>query len=953
MVPKCINFFLEADSDERGVKQILRLILFKFVRRQPGRSDNDWANMWRDLQSLQEKAFLFLDQEYMLMEFCRGLLKAGKFSLARNYLRGTASVALATDKVENLVIQAAREYFFSASSFTCSEVWKARECLNLFPGSRNVRAEADIIDALTVKLPNLGVTVLPVQFRQIKDPMEIIKLAITSQVGAYINVDELIETAKLLGLSSQDDLSAVQEAIAREAAVAGDLQLAFDLCLVLAKEDHGSIWDLCAAIARGPDLETMDISSRKQLLAFALSYCDEESIGELLAAWKDLDMQGQCEKLMLLTGTYPPKSANDSSFISFPLRNSQDTVDLRDYSEQVDGINCDDQEANIKDIKNILYLVAKDLSKENGSSWEALLGEHDKILSFAALRLPWLFELTHKVEHGKQLIGGLISGKQYISVRTQAVVTILSWLARHDFAPRDDLIASLAKSIMEPPVTEEGDIIGSSFLLNLINAFHGVQIIEEQVRTRKAYNEICSIVFVGMVYSLLHNSLVECKSPTQRRELLLMKFQETHSTFSSGATRNVKGFSPELQSKVFPWEGWDDLRSIVKNNETTANRGVPCKTDASSRLTSTLVALKSSQLVGVISNSIQIRTDDLLTVDSAVSFFVRLCEVATSETHFDALLTILEEWEGLFTIKRDDTDSAEAADAANDWSNDGWDEGWESIQEEESVPKETKKDDPFSVHPLHLCWMEIFKKLVTLSRFRDLLKLIDQFDGVLLDQVDTHCLGQIVLGIDCFAALKLALLLPYEETHLQCLDAVEEKLKQGDISDTICKDHEFLILVLSSGLVSTIISRSAYCTTFSFLCHMVGNFSRQYQEAQLTGLKHGDRKRHENEKDFLFLFRSVLFPGFVSELVKADQQILAGFIVTKFVHTNASLSLINIAEASLIRYLERQLQILQDEGFTHQDLGFGEPLVNTISQLSGRLEDLIQFALSSLRADVR
>ncbi|KAL6991571.1 hypothetical protein U1Q18_009683 [Sarracenia purpurea var. burkii] len=266
-------------------------------------------------------------------------------------------------------------------------------------GSRNVRAKADIIDALTVKLPNLRVTVLPVQFRKIKDPMEIIKLVITSQVGAYLNVDELIETAKLLGLSFEDNLSVVQEAIAREAAVAGDLQLAFDLCLVLTKEDHCSIWDLCATIERGPDLENMDVSSRKQLLAFALSYCNEESIGELLAAWKDLDMQGQCEKLMMLAGTHPPKSANDSSSISFPLRNSQDTVDLRDYSEQVDGINCDDQEANIKDIKNILYLVAKDLSKENGSSWEALLGEHDKILSLAALRLPWLLELTHKVEH--------------------------------------------------------------------------------------------------------------------------------------------------------------------------------------------------------------------------------------------------------------------------------------------------------------------------------------------------------------------------------------------------------------------------------------------------------------------------------------------------------------------------------------------------------------------------
>lgn len=121
-VPKPISFFQEAYSDEKGVKQIIRLILSKFVRRQPGRSDNDWTNMWLDLQSLQEKAFRFIDLEYMLMEFCRGLLKAGKFALARNYLKGVGSVSLANDKAENLVIQAAREYFFSASSLSCSEV---------------------------------------------------------------------------------------------------------------------------------------------------------------------------------------------------------------------------------------------------------------------------------------------------------------------------------------------------------------------------------------------------------------------------------------------------------------------------------------------------------------------------------------------------------------------------------------------------------------------------------------------------------------------------------------------------------------------------------------------------------------------------------------------------------------------------------------------------------------
>ncbi|KAJ6340704.1 hypothetical protein OIU77_008459 [Salix suchowensis] len=564
-VPKPMKFFLEAHADEKGVKQILRLILSKYVRRQPSRSDNDWANMWRDVQFLREKAFPFLDPEYMLVEFCRGLLKAGKFSLARNYLKGTGSVALASEKAENLVIQAAREYFFSASSLSCSEIWKAKECLNLFPNSRNVQTEADLIDALTVKLPYLGVTVLPMQFRQIKDPMEIIKMAITSQAGAYLHVDELIEVAKLLGLNSSDDISTVQEAIAREAAVAGDLQLAFDLCLVLAKKGHGPVWDLCAAIARGPALENIDISSRKQLLGFALSHCDEESIGELLNAWKDLDMQRQCENLSILTGTSPSSfSDQGSSITSLPAHGIEEIVDLKDCSELVGGAGSGDLEACFSNIKNTLSFVTKNWHVDSGTDLESFLRENGKLLSFATTQLPWLLELSKKAENSKKF-SNFIPGKHYVSIRTEAVVTILSWLARNGFAPRDDVIASLAKSIIEPPATEEEDITGCSFLLNLVDAFSGVEIIEEQLKTRESYQEICSIMNVGMTYSLLHNYGVECKGPAQRRELLLRKFKEKHKPPSSDEMTKID----EVQSTF--WREWK-LKLEEKKHEAERTR---------------------------------------------------------------------------------------------------------------------------------------------------------------------------------------------------------------------------------------------------------------------------------------------------------------------------------------------------------------------------------------------
>ncbi|KAH0691659.1 hypothetical protein KY289_019017 [Solanum tuberosum] len=1483
-VPKPISFFQEAYSDEKGVKQIIRLILSKFVRRQPGRSDNDWTNMWLDLQSLQEKAFCFIDLEYVLMEFCRGLLKAGKFSLARNYLKGVGSVSLANDKAENLVIQAAREYFFSASSLSSSEIWKAKECLNILPTSRNVRVEADIIDAVTVKLPNLGVTLLPMQFRQIKDPMEIVKLVVTSQGGAYLNVDEIIELAKLLGLSSYDDISAVQEAIAREAAVVGDLQLAFDLCLVLAKKGHGSVWDLCAALARGPALENMDISSRKQLLGFALSHCDGESIAELLHAWKDLDMQDQCESLMVLTGTEPENALVQDSTMSYKPPCTPDKTDLKE---------CSDQEAQLKQIENVLFQVAKDVQVDGDWTIPSILRENGKLLSFAAVYLPWLLELSQEAENNKKFKSSLFSGNRYVSLRAQAVMTILSWLARNGFSPKDSLIACVAKSIMESPVSEEEDILGCSFLLNLADAFSGVDIIERNLITRENYNEITSIMNVGMIYSLLHNCGIKCEDPAQRRDLLLTKFQQKHklicsdekeqidqaqstfwrewklkleeqkrntdssrsleqilpgveaarflsgdmdyrenvvlsfiesmtpekkhsvkdvlklantysldcnkvllhylrSIFVSDAWstddvrnevsnhreellacaaetikcisssiypavdghdkqrlsliygllsdcylqqdeqkdpmhphsihiarfskiaeeeccrvsciedlnfKNVAGiqdlnldcfnseisahinennvealanlvknllsvcdgpvpdgllswqyvyehhvlslltklearteqgvdiqsseslhcliseieqtyntcckylkfvpnparldilkrflaiilpaegsfkslpcgsgwqvclamlvdtwlrmlndmhevallenseerfclecimmclkvfarlvagekvsssqgwatvigyvgyvlvgdvaaeifnfcramvyagcgfgavavvydevmahfpheagsltdfkkeaasiqnlrnlylsilktilqeltdescehqclhyylsslskldgdldnlqsvrqavwerleefsenfqlpnhvrvyilelmqliaatdksskrFSSKLQVEVHSWEGWENLHNASANCENTATDGISNKIDTSNKFTNTLIALKSTQLVSTISPNIEITPEDLSTVESTVSCFLGVSKFAESESHVDALLAMLREWEGHFSREEIEKDSGEVSDGGNSWANDDWDEGWESFQE--PIEEEPKKGAKLSVHPLHVCWMEIFRKLLTISQYNKMLKLLDKSVAkpgeVLLDEENAQGLSQIAVEIDCFLALKLMLLLPYEVIQLQCLESVEQKLKQEGISDKIGVDLEFLLLVLSSGVISTIITKPSYGTTFSYICFMVGNFSRQCQESQLSSSGRGESAESESiSKDYIDLFPRLIFPCFISELVRSGQQVLAGFLVTKLMHTNPSLSLINIAGACLTKYLERQIQILHDNNPSSRDgVGSSEPLVNTISSLRDRMQNLIQSSLLSLSHDHR
>lgn len=419
--------------------------------------------------------------------------------------------------------------------------------------------------------------------------------------------------------------------------------------------------------------------------------------------------------------------------------------------------------------------------------------------------------------------------------------------------------------------------------------------------------------------------------------------------YISGRKRNLEAFS---SVGLLPWEGCDMQDRTPTCGDISDDPTVKGK---SSRFTSTLVALKSTQLVSSISPSLEITPEDVHSVESAVSCFLRVSELATTAFHVNTLLAVLAEWEGLFTTGTDEVASPNASDAADNWgNNDDWDEGWESFQEE-SVEKETKKPDTLSIHPLHICWMTVIRKMVNLSTQTDILKLLDQSIakncGILLDEDDTRTLAQTVLEVDCYLALKIALLLPYEAVQFQCLDAIENKLREGGVSDDIARDHFFFVLVLSSGILSSVITKASYGTTFSYLCFMVGNFSRQFQETQASGTKHIDRDER-NKEGLDFLFVRLIFPCFVGELVKADQHVLAGFLVTKFMHTNASLSLINVAEASLRTYLERQLvELRQNESSDNTRLF--EPILNTVSNFRGRLGSLIQSALASLPTDIR
>lgn len=421
--------------------------------------------------------------------------------------------------------------------------------------------------------------------------------------------------------------------------------------------------------------------------------------------------------------------------------------------------------------------------------------------------------------------------------------------------------------------------------------------------------------------------------------------------FISG--KNIKGSSSELQSNVMPWDGSAELLSSMQTTEATLNQTFPDQADGSSRLTNTLVALKSSQIAAAsISPGLKISPEDLSSVETSVSCFSKLSAAVATASQAEALLAILEGWEELFEAKKAELlPSNETTDQGNDWGNEDWNDGWETLQEPEPVEKE-KTEHVVLAHPLHSCWLDILRKYIALRMPENVLRLIDgslqKPEEVLLEENEAESLAGILASTDPFLALKISLLLPYERIRSQCLIVVEEQLKQVGIPElTSQSHHEVLLLVIYSGTLSTIISNSCYGSVFSFLCYLIGKLSREFQEERIR--KADNRESNaSSERRFMSCFGELMFPCFVSELVKANQQILGGFLVTKFMHSNPSLSLINVAEASLRRYLEKQLASLEhlEDSFTgSSEL---ETLKNTVSSLRSNSKEVIRSALASL-----
>uniref|UniRef100_A0AAR2M583 Neuroblastoma-amplified sequence N-terminal domain-containing protein n=1 Tax=Pygocentrus nattereri TaxID=42514 RepID=A0AAR2M583_PYGNA len=206
--------------------------------------------------------------------------------------RGKATPRVAYTRSVELVLASAREYFNSSATLTDPCINLARSCLQLITDCPPlIQEELDLINTLS-RLEHFGVKVLPLQVRLRDDRLSLIKECISQCLTAYKQSTLLLELARLLRVAGDDEArrkGQVLTLLAEQALHCHDYKASYIHCQDLMAAGYSEGWDVCSQLGQ---CETYArLSSRQELMAFALTHCPPANIQNLLAASSSLQTQ--------------------------------------------------------------------------------------------------------------------------------------------------------------------------------------------------------------------------------------------------------------------------------------------------------------------------------------------------------------------------------------------------------------------------------------------------------------------------------------------------------------------------------------------------------------------------------------------------------------------------------------------------------------------------------------
>lgn len=307
---KPISYVRSSQSSKEEAYQLMVKLTRHTGRKNPAVSESVWRDLLQDLLDMQQNVYSCLEPATCHQVFVESLLCSGReenVKLAGQLMqrssvsqdvpgstafRGKAPPRVAYARSLELVLASAREYFNSSATLNDPCINLARSCLQLITDCPPpIQEELDLISALS-QLEHFGVKVLPLQVRLRDDCLSLIKECISQCPTAYKQSTLLLELARLLRVAGDDEArrkGQVLTLLAEQALQCHDYKASYIHCQDLMAAGYREGWDVCAQLGQ---CETYaQLSSRQELMAFALTHCPPANIQNLLAASSSLQTQ--------------------------------------------------------------------------------------------------------------------------------------------------------------------------------------------------------------------------------------------------------------------------------------------------------------------------------------------------------------------------------------------------------------------------------------------------------------------------------------------------------------------------------------------------------------------------------------------------------------------------------------------------------------------------------------
>ncbi|XP_053879446.1 NBAS subunit of NRZ tethering complex isoform X2 [Malaclemys terrapin pileata] len=297
------------NSPEQAEKLMIRLTRHT-GRKQPPVSEMHWKGLLQDMLDMQQNVYTCLEPDTCYEIFTESLLCSSHLEnihLAGEMMhcsvwsvdppvgvasKGKPRYRVNYEKSIKLVLAAGREYFNSSTSLTDSCMDLARCCLQLIVDCPSaIQEELDLIRALSY-LEEFGLTILPLQVRLCSDRLSLIKDCIAQLPTNYKQSAKLLGLADLLRVAGDDQTERKGQVLillVEQALHFQDYKAASMHCQELIATGYSKSWDVCSQLGQSEGYH--DLSTRQELMAFALTHCPPGAIESLLAANSSLQTQ--------------------------------------------------------------------------------------------------------------------------------------------------------------------------------------------------------------------------------------------------------------------------------------------------------------------------------------------------------------------------------------------------------------------------------------------------------------------------------------------------------------------------------------------------------------------------------------------------------------------------------------------------------------------------------------